>query len=35
MMRAVARLQESGEDTSEILAVEASTYLLQHADGDR
>ena len=25
MMRAVARLQESGEDTSEILAVEAST----------
>ena len=34
MMRAVARLQESGEDTAEVIAVEASTYLLQQAGED-
>lgn len=33
MMRAVARLQESGQDPAEVLAVEASTYLLQHSAG--
>lgn len=31
MMRAVARLHESVEDNAEILAFEASTYLLQQA----